>query len=103
MIQSIRKWLGRYGVSIAVFALVMGLVLASLPSVTEHARQERLRMAEDTLRRAVVTCYALEGRYPPDLEYLRANYGLQLRDEDYIVHYDIFAENIMPEITVLER
>lgn len=61
------------------------------------------RMAEDNLRRAVVSCYALEGRYPPDVKYLQEQYGLQLNEEKYIVHYEVFAENIMPDITVLER
>ena len=60
-------------------------------------------MAEDNLRRAVVSCYALEGRYPPDVKYLQEQYGLQLNEEKYIVHYEVFAENIMPDITVLER
>ena len=74
-----------------------------MPSVLENTRAEKRNMAEETLRRAVVSCYALEGRYPPDIDYLRQHYGVQIRETDYIVHYEIFAENIMPEITVLER
>ena len=62
-----------------------------------------MRMTEDSLRRAVVSCYALEGRYPPNVDYLQQQYGLQINEKKYIVHYEIFAENIMPDITVLER
>lgn len=97
------NWLRRYGAGIVLFLLAAGIVLSSIPAVYGAAQVEQLRMAEESLRRAVVTCYALEGRYPPDIDYLRDVYGLQLREDKYIVHYQIFAENIMPEFTVLER
>lgn len=96
-------WMRRYGPSVVLFLLIAGVVLGSIPSVIENTRVERLRMAEETLRRAVVTCYALEGRYPPNVDYLKQYYGVQLNEKNYIVHYEIFAENIMPEITILER
>ena len=97
------NWLRRYSAGILFFLLAVGLVLSSIPAVYAAAQAEQLRMAEESLRRAVITCYALEGRYPPDVDYLREAYGLELQDEKYIVHYHIFAENIMPEFTVLER
>jgi hypothetical protein len=50
-----------------------------------------------------VSCYALEGQYPPDIAYLQEQYGLQIDMDRYMVHYEVFAENIMPDITVLER
>ena len=103
MKYALRMWLRQHGAPIAVFLMVAALLLGTLPSIAENSRAEQLRIAEDTLRRAVVSCYALEGRYPPDIQYLRQAYGLQLNEEKYIVHYEIFAENIMPEITVLER
>jgi len=103
MKQRFFSWLNRYGLSIVLFLLTMGIVLGSMPSVLENTRAEKRNMAEETLRRAVVSCYALEGRYPPDIDYLRRHYGVQISETDYIVHYEIFAENIMPEITVLER
>ena len=58
---------------------------------------------EDTLRRAAAACYAAEGAYPPDLDYLREHYGLQVNEKRYLVDYTVFAENLMPEITVLRN
>ena len=103
MKYTLTLWLRQHGVSLALFVVIAGLLLSTLPSVASNSRAEQLRMYEDALRRTVVSCYALEGRYPPNLEYLSQSYGLQLNEERYIVHYEIFAENIMPEITVLER
>lgn len=64
--------------------------------------EEDLRQLETALRRACVACYAAEGLYPPDLDYLQEHYGLQIDQERYVVHYDVFAGNLMPDITVLE-
>ena len=50
-----------------------------------------------------MACYAAEGRYPPDLEYLKEHYGIQVDEGRYTVRYDAFAENLMPDITVLEN
>ncbi len=58
---------------------------------------------ENAIRRGAVVCYAAEGMYPPNIDYLRQHYGLQIDESRYDVHYEIFAENLMPEITVLVR
>ena len=55
------------------------------------------------MRRAAVACYAAEGIYPPTLEYLEEHYGVQVDRERYTVVYDVFASNLMPDVTVLEH
>lgn len=97
------NWIRQYGYSLALFLVVLCVMMYGFQSAAENSAEETLRMTEETLRRAVVSCYALEGCYPPDVSYLQEYYGLQINEEKYIVHYEIFAENIMPDITVLER
>ncbi len=103
MSKKILMWMRQYGISVAIFFVVLSFMLTAIPSAVESGRTEQMRVAEESVRRAMVTCYALEGRYPPNIAYLREHYGLQLSEETYAVHYEIFAENIMPEITVVER
>ena len=67
-----------------------------------QAEQGRLQL-EESIRRAAVACYATEGIYPPTLDYLEEHYGLQVNERHYTVYYDVFAENLMPDITVLEN
>lgn len=55
------------------------------------------------LRRAALTCYAVEGAYPQSLEELERGYGLAYNKDAYIVSYDAFASNIMPNIQVLRK
>ena len=45
---------------------------------TGQRTQETLRKA---ITRACVQCYAIEGRYPPSVEYLEENYGIQIDHE----------------------
>ena len=56
----------------------------------------------DAVRNAALTCYAVEGAYPEDLEYLRDNYGLAYDQSRYMVSYDAFAINQVPAIFVTE-
>ena len=65
--------------------------------------QEQLKQVEEAVRRGCVACYAAEGVYPPDLDYLKEHYGLQVDEDRYTVRYSAFAENLMPDITVLEN
>ncbi len=67
---------------------------------TGHSEEGRQQL-EDALRRAAVACYAAEGVYPPTVEYLSEHYGVQTDSDDYVIFYEIFADNLMPEITVV--
>lgn len=40
---------------------------------------------------------------PPDLEYLKNHYGIQIDEQRYTVYYNRFAQNLMPDVTVLEN
>ena len=70
----------------------------------ENGREaEDIRQLEEVLRKSCVACYAAEGVYPPDLEYLKKHFGVQIDEERYTVYYERFAQNLMPEVTVLEN
>ena len=75
----------------------------AVDSLDSGRGQEDMRQLEETLRRSCVACYAAEGVYPTNLDYLKEHYGLQIDEENYTVHYIAFAENLMPDITVLEN
>ena len=36
-------------------------------------------------------------------EYLKKNYGIQIDESRFTVFYEVFAKNLMPEITVMEN
>ena len=91
----------KFGLILAIIVLVFFL-FAVLK--LENTRQEMgKQQLEEALRRAAVACYAAEGFYPPNVTYLVQHYGLQYDETAYKVHYEVFASNLMPEITVVEK
>lgn len=74
-----------------------------LSNLNRDGNSENMRLLEDAVRRSCVACYASEGVYPPSLDYLKQRYGLQIDEKRYTVRYHAFAENLMPDITVLEN
>jgi len=57
---------------------------------------------ELSLRRAAAACYAAEGIYPADVSYLEQHFGVRIDKDRFVVKYDAFASNIMPDIIVLD-
>lgn len=86
-----------------VVLVLMAASLAGMLRFWRDADPQRTEMVVEAIRKAAVQCYALEGSYPPDVDYLRAHYGLQLDEARYAVRYEVFASNIMPDIEVHER
>lgn len=84
-------------------AAVLLWFATAVDSLNSGRSEEDLRQLEETLRRSCVACYAAEGVYPPNLDYLKDRYGLQIDEKRYTVRYTAFAENLMPDITVLEN
>ena len=82
---------------------VLAGALAGLSNARTAQAEEARQALEDSLRRAAVTCYSIEGAYPDTLEKLTGEYGVYLDEERYSVHYQVFASNIVPEIVVLEK
>ena len=87
-------------VIIPVVAAVV-LVLAS-QKLGRGQSGESLKQLENSVRKAVMTCYSTEGVYPPSVEYIEDHYGIQIDHDEYAVFYEIFGDNIMPQITVME-
>lgn len=72
-------------------------------NVSATTEKEQLNSMRKAVTSAVVQCYAIEGQYPPTIDYVREHYGLSVDEDRYIVDYQIFASNIMPDILVLPK
>ncbi len=94
--------IGKSLLSVAIILLTFFLFFNGLRNVSAEASAQGKKKLEEAIRRTAVACYAAEGAFPPDIEYLVEHYGLSVDESKYIVHYDIFSENLMPDITVLD-
>ena len=86
-----------------IVVLILLCFLGGISNLSQGRKTEDKQQLEEALRRAAVACYAAEGIYPPNVEYMVAHYGLQIDSRRYVVSYTSFAENLMPDITVLEK
>lgn len=89
--------------SLLIIAIAGVSLLIGLSGYTDNYSEQKLSEVRDTVLSYVAQCFALEGAYPPDLDYLTENYGLQLDKEHYIYHYDIYASNVLPDVRVFAR
>jgi|APHig6443717817_1056837.scaffolds.fasta_scaffold388207_2 hypothetical protein len=83
-----------------VFLLLALLFALSLTSTAQSSAAREAGVLDSALHRAIVTCYAVEGRYPPSLDYIAENYGVLVDETRYSVYYDAFAANVMPTLRV---
>ena len=96
----------RITVLVSAIAVAIGALLWFISGIKRASLAHSGAAAENlekALRRGAVACYAAEGAYPPSAEYLTRHYGIEINTDRYAVFYEIFADNLMPEITVVER
>lgn len=75
---------------------------SALNQLEQERHREGREQLEQVLRRTAAACYAAEGFYPPSVSYMKNHYGLRYNEDEYVVRYDLFASNLMPDITVLD-
>ena len=86
----------------AIFcALLLCACVFFLSGVSADAEQEQKKSLESALMRGVMQCYALEGRYPESLSYLKEHYSVSYDESRFYVDYRPVAENLLPDVTVL--
>ena len=94
-----------YKREIAIVLLMVLLLCGAWLLITRLGNKNGVAQTEfvtKAVHNAALTCYAVEGAYPNDLEYLRAHYGLAYDQSRYLVRYESFGSNLMPDISVTE-
>ena len=85
---------------LAVSILIFGFFIHCSTVLGQKTGAQTTVYLEDAIRKAAVHCYAIEGQYPENLEYLKKNYGLVVNHKNYIIEYRNIGANIMPDIFV---
>ena len=87
---------------VLLMLLLLGGTWAVVSRLGTTSGEAQTQFVTDAVHNAALTCYAVEGAYPDDLEYLRTHYGLAYDQSRYMVRYSAFASNLLPEIYVTE-
>jgi len=86
---------------VLLFVLVLAVLLVGIGRLNAASLEEELATAEEAVRRAAVQCYAVEGSYPPNLDYIKEHYGLAVDESRFVIHYQPVGANLMPQIAVI--
>jgi cell division protein FtsB len=86
--------------TLVILAVVVYFFFAAVSGASDKADASSAATLEKAVKRAAVQCYAIEGFFPPEVTYLADNYGIIL-DPRYIVEYNAFSGNNLPNIKVL--
>lgn len=95
--------------SITLYApiLILVIVLVALSlfagSITDTNVSREKEILQKAIDRSITQCYALEGVYPDNLEYLEEEYGLTYNKDHFFVDYQYIGSNLRPDITIIER
>lgn len=98
-----KRILGSVNFSVIIFLLVLGLFLYGVSAISSSSVVNDRQILTDAINRDIIHCYAIEGMYPPSLDYIEKHYGLIYDKDKFIIDYEVFGSNIMPSVMVIER
>ena len=94
------------GAKLVAFALAAALLVGgwfAAGAVNQSLREQGAISVRNAILDSAKQCCAIEGSYPSSLEHLEDEYGLRVNRSDYVITYEVFAENIMPSVVVVPR
>jgi len=94
-----------YMTILSVFCIVAALFLfvKAVDNIGTANDAEQAEILEQALTRSITACYALEGAYPPDIDYLVEHYGLTYDNAEYFIDYQYIGANLRPDVTIIKK
>ena len=89
-------------IGMAMITIVLFSILAPANTFTSNAESRQTKAIEAIIDKALIQCYALEGSYPPNLEYLES-YGVILDKAHFNYYFEGIGSNVKPIVKVFEN
>lgn len=86
-------------VVMSFFCIFSAILIYGLYSFVDNNFYSDTTAMKSAIDSALIECYALEGSYPDDIEYL-SEYGVWFDTENYKYNYDYRGTNIRPSVSV---
>ncbi len=93
----------RMVISIIIFALVIGFCWIFADHIRYSNDVEQKEILQNAVTRMITECYAMEGSYPPNIDYLVEHYGLTYDEDEYWIDYQYIASNLRPDVMIIKR
>lgn len=86
-----------------VSLIILLAFIFGLSSIQESTISKQKESLETAITRDITHCYAVEGYYPPSLDYMEEHYGLTYDKELFFVDYQPIGSNMRPNVTIIMR
>lgn len=93
----------RFLLSVCIFMVISLLFIQGITSFSADTVKRQKESLENAVMRSVTYCYAVEGRYPGNLQHLEKYYGLTYDKDLFFIDYRADGSNLLPDITIIER
>ena len=88
---------------VVLLIAILAIMMFGMTSAIGTSDRQQHEMTMNAIRRAVADCYAIEGYYPPNMDYLYDNYNVSVDEDKYFVLYEVFAPNIRPSVRLIDK
>lgn len=88
---------------IVFFVVVVVVFFILLNNVSNDTADRQMQSLETALEHDIAQCYALEGRYPENVDYLVDHYGLTFDHDTFVVQYTYYGDNLYPDCVVTRK
>jgi hypothetical protein len=92
-----------YILPVLLLAAVIALFFFGTKSLNSSNTAHEEEIVQTALDRSITQCYALEGFYPPDLDYLSDHYGFTYNSDHFFIDYRYIGSNLRPDVTIIKR
>ncbi len=87
---------------IVAFLAIIGMFWVGFSEILATSEEQSNKILKESVAKAITACYAIEGIYPPDMDYLEENYGVRVDYNKYYVNYQVFGSNIRPSVQIIK-
>jgi len=101
--RSLRSYFSGIHFSILFFLVIIVYFTFQLKSVSGDTLDRQEASLESAINRGIVSCYCVEGTYPPSLSYLVEHYGITYDKNSFFVDYQSIGSNIYPDVTIIRK
>lgn len=87
--------------SYIAYVVLIVLFIYGVNSVGSGTIDRQEESLYNAIEKDIVHCYAVEGFYPPSLDFMKEHYGLTYDEKTFYVDYAPIGGNIHPDVTIL--
>ncbi|MEG0842380.1 MAG: hypothetical protein RSF69_07585 [Erysipelotrichaceae bacterium] len=100
--MKIKKW-STYLFAIVFFVMILVVIVQGFQTSDTAEQAKEYKQVEAVIQKSISECYAMEGRYPKDFEYLKKHYQIHINSKRYKVYYQYQGENMIPIVDIIEK